>query len=215
MNNSACLSAKHIIRNPILAAASMLLFVSANAGHPQTARIPEPPAPEPISLTELPVHPVAQDGPGACTAAINPRRTGCVDPNNMMFQAGSFLPDGHHVLALVHFVGAPAAPDPASIYAGGQIIIVKTDGGKFSNGDPWKCITCGVPAKNTIGIGNDQSYPQSFRDGKRILEGTNIVDCSPYLLTDDRCKADSVHIFPIRWNDKPDGSGPGGQVVCA
>jgi len=203
---------KHITVNAILVSSWMLLLVSANVDRAQAAQFPEPPAPEPISLRELPVPPVAQDGPGSCTTAQNPRRTGCLDPNYMTFQAGSFLPDGHNVLALVHFVGAPAAPDPASIYAGGQIIIVKTDGTKFSNGDPWKCITCGVPAKNAMGTGNDHSYPQSFRDGKRILEGTNIVDCSPYLLIDDRCKADSVHIFPIRWNDKPDGSGPGGHL---
>jgi hypothetical protein len=130
----------------------------------------------------------------------------------MTFQSGSFLPDGRHVLALVHFAGAPAAPDPARIYDGGQIIIVKTDGGKFSNGDRWKCLTCGVPAQNAIGINKAQDYPQSFLDGKRVLEGTNIVDCSPYQLADDRCNADTVHVFPIRWNDRPDGSGPGGHM---
>jgi hypothetical protein len=130
----------------------------------------------------------------------------------LSFQSGSFLPGGHHVLALVHFTGAPAAPDPASIYQGGQIIVVKTDGTKFSNGDPWKCVTCGVPTQNAFGVGSDQSYPQTFLDGKRILEGTNIVDCSPFKLTDDRCTADRVHIFPIRWNIRPDGSGPGGNI---
>ena len=179
----------------------------------EQARIPKPPAPEPIEVTELPLPPTApSSNPGACTAAVNPNRTGCIDSAPLKFQSGSFLPNGHSVLALVYFVGAPAAPDPASIYDGGQIIIVKTDGTKFPNGDPWKCVTCGVPAKNAIGIGKDQSYPQTFLDGKRILEGTNIVDCSPFVLTDDRCTADRVHIYPIRWNVHPDGSGPGGNI---
>ena len=175
--------------------------------------LPKPPAPEPIEVTELPLPPVApSDTPDACTAAINPHRTGCIDTAPLSFQSGSFLPDGQEALARVHFIGAPAAPDPASIYQGGQIIIVKADGTRFSNGDPWKCITCGVPAKNAIGIGTDQGYPQSFRDGKRVLEGTSIVDCSPYLLADDHCTADKIHIYPIRWNITPDGSGRGGSI---
>jgi len=175
--------------------------------------LPKPPAPEPIAITELPLPPTAPSSdPGACTAAVNPNRTGCTTSAPLTFQSGSFLPDGHHVLALVHFTGAPVAPDPASIYQGGQIILVKTDGGKFPNGDAWKCVTCGVPAENALGVGPDQTYPQSFLDGKRIMEGTNIVDCSPFLLTDDRCTADKVHIFPIRWNIRPDGSGAGGSI---
>src|SRR5579859_7555951 len=183
------------------------LCVSASFAAEQ-ARLPKPPAPEPIEVTELPLPPTApSSNPAACTAAVNPNRTGCIDPAPLKFQSGSLLPDGRSVLALVYFAGAPAAPDPASIYDSGQIIIVKTDGTKFSNGDPWKCVTCGVPAKNAVGIDKDQSYPQTFLDGKRILEGANIVDCSPYILTDDQCTADHVHIYPIRWNIKPDGSG--------
>jgi hypothetical protein len=143
---------------------------------------------------------------------INPNHTGCVDTHGLSFQAGSFLPDGHHVLALVHFVGAPSAPDPGSIYHGGQIILVKADGTKFSNGDPWKCVTCGVPAQNAASLNPDQSYPQSFADGKRILEGSNIVDCSPYQLPDDKCTPDRIHIYPIRWNIRSDGSGAGGSI---
>ena len=38
-----------------------------------------------------------------------------------------------------------AAPDPASIYTGVQLILLKISGA-FPNGDQWKCITCGVPA---------------------------------------------------------------------
>lgn len=179
----------------------------------QQIHVPNPPAPEPIVVSELSLPPAAPaDTPGACTSAINPHHTGCVDTHGLSFQAGSFLPDGHHVLALVHFLGAPAAPAQESIYQGGQIILVKADGTKFSNGDAWKCITCGVPAKNAIGLSPDQSYPQSFADGKRILEGSNIVDCSPYQLSDDKCTPDRVHIYPIRWNVHPDGSGKSGSI---
>lgn len=179
----------------------------------QEPRIPKPPASEPIEVTELPLPPaVPSNVPGACTASINPHRTGCIDTAPLSFQSGSFLPDGCSALALVHFVGAPAAPDPASKYEGGQIIIVKADGTRFSNGDTWKCITCGVPPQNSVAIGQDQSYPQTFLDGKRLLWGTNIVDCSPFMLTDDRCTADRVHIYPIRWNVTPNGSGPGGNL---
>jgi hypothetical protein len=188
--------------------ALLCVRVSSQQGH-----IPDPPSPEPIEITELPLPPAApSDTPGACTAEINPHRTGCVDTHALSFQSGSFLPDGRHVLAMVHFVGAPAAPDPASIYQSVQIILVKADDTKFSNGDPWKCITCGVPVQNAVGTNPDHSYPQSFADGKRILEGSNIVDCSPYRLTDDRCTSEHVHIYPIRWNIHPDGSGPGGVI---
>ena len=174
---------------------------------------PKPPAPEPIEVTELPLPPAAPGhGVGACTPVVNPHRTGCIDSAPLSFQSGSFLPDGHHVLASVHFVGAPAAPDPASLYDGGQIILVKTDGTRFPNGDPWKCITCGATDRASIGATYIQDYPQSFRDGKRILAGANVIDCSPYRLSEAGCTPDHVHIYPIRWNVRADGAGPGGNI---
>ena len=195
---------------------AMCVILASCVFHPAAAqepRIPRPPAPEPIEVTELPLPPSAPSNEsGACTSAINPHRTGCIDTAPLSFQSGSFLPDGHSAVARVRFVGAPAAPDPASKYEGGQIIIVRADRTKFSNGDAWKCITCGVSPQQAFGIGKDQSYPQTFLDGKRILWGTNIVDCSPFMLTDDRCTAERVHIYPIRWNVTPDGSGPGGNM---
>jgi len=190
-----------------------VLLVSSTSVLGEQPQPPKPPTPEPIELHELPLPPAApENGIGTCRAVTNPHRTGCIDPAPLSFQSGSFLPDGRHVLALVHFIGAPAAPDPASIYDGGQIIIVKTDGTRFPNGDSWKCITCGVPTENRLGIAPDQSYPQAFVDGKRILEGTNIVDCSPLLVTDVRCTPEHVHIYPIRWNVHLDGSGRGGSI---
>jgi hypothetical protein len=129
-----------------------------------------------------------------------------------IFQAGGYLPDGRHVIAKVTFVGAPAAPAPASIYEGEQIIIVKTvDGEKFSNGDTWKCITCGVPAQNSIGRLPTNDYPQAFREGKRILAGANIIECA-FDLTSDKCTPGKTHIYPIRQINKADDSGPGAQI---
>lgn len=195
----------------VLSGVSLCLVLPVSAA--QKTNLPKPPKPEPVEVTKLMLPPASPSADvDACKAAINPHRTGCVDTHALSFQAGSFLPDGRHVLALVHFVGAPAAPDPASIYEGGQIILVKADGGRFSNGDSWKCVTCGVPAENAVGLNPDQSYPQSFADGKRILEGSNIIDCSPYQLSDDRCTPKQVHIYPIRWNIHSDGSGKGGSI---
>ena len=174
---------------------------------------PKPPAPEPIEIAELPLPPATPgNGVGACTSSVNPHRTGCINPAPLSFQSGSFMPDGHHVLASVHFAGAPAAPDPASVYDGGQIILVKTDGTRFPNGDPWKCITCGAADRTSIGTNVIQDYPQSFRDGKRILAGTSVIDCSPYRLTEAACTPDRVHIYPIRWNVRADDTGPGGHI---
>jgi hypothetical protein len=89
---------------------------------------------------------------------------------------------------------------------------VKSDGTTFPNGDPWKCITCGVPEENRRGMHEGFDYPQPFNDGKRILAGRNIIDCSPHRLTDERCTAAATHIYPIYWQDTADGSGPGGSM---
>ncbi len=179
----------------------------------QQSQTPRPPAPEPVIITELPLPPTAPaDSVGACTAIINPHRTGCVDPSPNNNQSGSFLPDGRHVLVYSRFTGAPAPPDPGSIYQGDQIILISTDSSRFPNGDSWKCVTCGALPQNSVGITPTRDYPQSFADGKRILTGTNIIDCSPYLLTDERCTGERVHIYPIRWNVRADGSGRGGNI---
>ncbi|WYZ35202.1 hypothetical protein EsH8_I_001478 [Colletotrichum jinshuiense] len=175
------------------------------------AGIPPPPEPEPITVTELPLPPVtANTGVGGCSTKINPRGTGCIGQSPAL-QNGNFLPDDHHVLATVTFAGAPASPDPASIYSGPQLIIVKVDGTTFPNGDAWKCITCGVPQENQIGRSELLDYPQSFGDGKRVLAGPHIIECSTKL-SSDSCTPDQVHIYPIRWNTAADGSGPGGRI---
>jgi hypothetical protein len=174
---------------------------------------PPAPAPEPIAVDELPLPPTAPStAVGACTADVNPNGTGCLDPGIGALQSGGFLPDGHHVTARTTFAGAPSAPDPTSIYSGDQIILVKTDGTAFSNGDPWKCLTCGVPPENAMSVNSDLSYPQPFRDGMRILAGTNVVDCSPHLLADDSCTPAETHVYPLRWANKADPNGSPGNL---
>ncbi|KAM0202621.1 hypothetical protein ACHAQI_010792 [Fusarium lateritium] len=173
-----------------------------------------PPNPEPISLTTLPLPPVSPgNDTGACTSNVNPNGTGCMTlASNEDFQAGGFLPDGKHVLVHITFTGAPPFPDPASIYSGSQIIIVKTDGKVFSGGSPWKCLTCGLDKENTRGASPTYSYPQAFGDGKRILFGTNILDCGKNQLVEAACTPARTHVYPIRWNTSPDGSGLGGAI---
>ncbi len=171
-----------------------------------------PPKPEPINVTELPLPPTAPStAEGACTVAINPRRTGCINIAVGDFQAGDFTPDGNHVVANVEFVGAPAAPDPASIYAGQQLILIKADGTKFKNGDSWKCLSCGVPAANAISIDPKKDYPHVFRSGKKALWGHNILDCGSVPLTSDGCTPSRAHIYPIHWPISADGTGAGGS----
>ncbi|PMD28820.1 hypothetical protein L207DRAFT_446536 [Hyaloscypha variabilis F] len=174
----------------------------------QRSSVPPPPAPEPITVVELPLPPVSQ---GACTLEINPHGTGCMSPD-YFFQSGNFLPDDNHVVALLNFTGAPAAPDPASIYSGLQAILIKADGTTFPNGDPWKCVTCGVPAENMVGSTPLSTNPQAFKDGKRMLAEYNVVDCGDALLADADCTPDKVYIYPIRWNVEVDGSGTGGSI---
>jgi hypothetical protein len=196
-----------------LIASCCLTAVAARPAASEPSQVPPPPPPEPIVVQELPLPPTApSDAAGACSATVNPYRTGCISASSFALQSGSFLPDGRHVVALVQFAGAPAAPDPASIYSGAQLIIVKTDGTVFANGDAWKCVTCGAPPQNAVGIGPTREYPQTFRDGRRLLAGSNVFDCSPYLLTDAACTPDKLHAYPIRWNVTADGSGPGGEI---
>ncbi|KXJ96271.1 saponin hydrolase precursor [Microdochium bolleyi] len=186
-----------------------------------SAALPPPPQPEPIQVVTLPLPPaIASSDVGACSTDINPRGTGCIvqrgggadDLGGGSFQQGDFLPDGNHVLAMVKYQGSPAAPEPASIYAGEQVIIVKTDSSTFPNGDSWKCLTCGVPKDNSVGRSPQYDYPQAFNDGKRLLIGNNVLDCGEHDLASIDCTPERTHIYPLRWNVSPDGSGAGGMV---
>lgn len=195
-----------------------------------------PSVPEPVSIRELPLPPTAPSAtPGSCTRQVNPHGTGCMSASEYGTSEGpSYTWDGHHVLLTVIFEGAPAAQDPASIYSGVQVIAIKTDGSHFPNGDAWKCLTCGVPDANALGINREVpnpmlagfglrgskppvfdhpqplfDHPQPFHDGKRVLVGTNILDCGPYKVTDMACTPQRVHIYPISWHGTVDEKGAG------
>lgn len=176
-----------------------------------STNIPLPPGPEPIALVKLPHPPAIPDNakPGDCTEYINPNGTGCISQTSENFQAGGFLPDGKHILMLVEFVGAPSKPDPASAYSGLQVLAVKTDQTAFDNGDSWKCLSCGV-TKPLDDL--DLSYPQAFKDGKRALVGSNILECHDGFLVGPDCTFNNTVLHPIRWNTSPDGEGTGGAI---
>ncbi|OOF96170.1 hypothetical protein ASPCADRAFT_130491 [Aspergillus carbonarius ITEM 5010] len=180
--------------------------IAACAGH---ANIPPL---ESIDVVELPLPPVvATDEPGACTRTVNPHGTGCMGRHSEL-NGGSFSPDSNYVLASVNFTGAPHAPDPASIYTGVQLIMVSTNGSVFSTGDPWKCLTCGVPDAHQVGSTALDVYPQTFTDGRRALVGNNIVECRAGLLSSDQCTSNNTYIYPIRLSNTADDSGEGGTI---
>lgn len=189
---------------------TLALAVGANLIVAQS--VPSPPSPESFEIVELPLPPVSSStDEGACTPTINPRGTGCIGRASAEFQAGDFTPDGNNVIVNVEFVGAPAAPDPASIHSGEHVILIKADGTNFSTGDPWKCLSCGVPAANAVSLDPERDYPHVLRSGTKALWGHNILDCGGELLESDTCTPNNTHIYPIHWPTTADGSGKGGS----
>lgn len=160
--------------------------LGASAGPPEAG-------PEPISISKLPLPPTAPET-GTC---MHP--TGCIDAGrDGITGMRTFTWDGNHVLVAITYAKAPAAPDPASIYNGNQLILVKTDRTAFAKGEGWKCLTCGVPAANRVGANvNNLSYPEAFRDEKRVKVGNSILDCGPNKIIDAACTPQNTHIYPI------------------
>lgn len=226
--------------NALLAMAALLFptigngaaLVATEAMLPEVRDNPPAPRPEPVAISQLPLPPTSpSDAVGACTRVVNPRGTGCLSASDLGIQEGpGYMWDNRHVLLTVFFSGAPAAPDPSSAYNGPQVIAIRTDGTVFPNGDPWKCLTCGVPEDNRRGtmVSDDPmaasglpgttvprparmplDHPQAFPDGKRALAGSNVIDCSPYLLTSVQCTPERLRIYPVRWGRAADGSGKG------
>ncbi|KAG4410948.1 hypothetical protein IFR04_015922 [Cadophora malorum] len=175
--------------------------------------IPEPPVPEFFEITQLTLPPaINTTATGACTASINPRRTGCIYyQENYDFQSGDFTPDGKHVVVSVNFTGAPASPDPASIYSGAQVILISADGTNFPNGDAWKCMSCAVPAENKQSLDPVIDYPHVFRGGTKILWGHNVLDCNGELLAGPSCTPNRTNIYPIFWPVSTNATAAGGS----
>lgn len=189
--------------------------------------VPPPPNPEPVVVQSLPLPPTApSDEPGACTLQVNPRGTGCMSAKaDGIIEGPAYMWDAMHVLLAVQFTGSARG----STYDGPQVIAIKTNGKLFPNGDPWKCITCGTPAQArkyanpavTDGGGRQAGpgdnwmrvdHPQAFPGDRKMLAGTNVVDCGPHKLTDEACTPDRLRIHPIRWDTSADGGGPGGSM---
>lgn len=202
------------LRTISLVAVTMLAFSACSSGDSddasgdatttsepdEAASAPPPPEPEEVELERLPVPPVPADG--ACDLAANPQ--GCV---TTIDQVGGFI-DATTISANVVFDGAPDSP-----FTGSQVIAIKTDGSTFDNGTPWKCLTCGLPPENLNGLSASvrTSDLEPFNDGRRMLAGQAILECSaPFTSTE--CTPENTSLHPIRWNTSPDGSGPGGSM---
>lgn len=201
----SCPAVNNMRFNKLSVAQALLSLTASRVLASQHDSINTPaPEPEPIEVYELPLPPtIANTTEGACTLDINPRGTGCITQWGLI--SGDFSPDGRHVLAGATFVGAPAD----SIYTGAQLFYIKVDGTTFPNGDPWKCITCGVPVANQNGVTLSVDYPQTFTDGTRAMAGTIIIDCGSAQLTSAACTPNSTHFYPIRVSDTADDDGTG------
>ena len=169
---------------------------------------------EQVKLSELPAPPTAPStDAGSCTQAINPHGTGCLSPAwGALGAVGTYYPSSDYTLVGAVFAGAPSS-GPAAAYNGPQVLLVHTDGKTFPNGDPWKCLTCGVayPANfGGVSGNNDFTYPiNGFHDGKRALAGSAIIDCGQYEFSDDKCTSAQVHAYPLYWDN---GTGKPGQL---
>ena len=171
------------------------------------------------TISELPVPPTApSDAVGSCTAAVNPHGTGCVSGAWGGIGSPGVYYDPHYILTGVFFAGAPAS-GPSSVYKGPQVLLLKTDGTVFPNGDAWKCLTCGVAfgpdivtgSTASAGTGNGLQYPppHALPGDHKALVGNGILECGPngatYDLADPRCTPANTRVNPIYWGDTPLG----------
>lgn len=186
------------------AAAAVLALAAALAGPPTSmaaaADASSTTRPR-VDMQQLPVPPtVPQDG--VCT-----HPTGCVSADWSGIGTPGPARDPKYVFLGITYSGAPDS-GPASVYRGNQVLVVRTDGGAFPNGEAWKCVTCGV----SLGPDIDTSqlvYPPAneLPDRKRVLVSNGILECGPdgatYAVTDPRCTPANTRITPIYWNGKP------------
>jgi hypothetical protein len=160
--------------------------VEAGRTIPDLSGLPTPPEPETVKLSRIELPPPPTNG----TCDLAQHVQGCVGD---LGQAGGYI-DEHHVTTNVTFAGAPGTP-----FDGQQLIVIDLDG-TFSNGTPWKCLTCGIPAANLHGLAPGSSdYPQPFNDGKRVLVGTSILQCED-LLVSDACTPETTSRYPLWWD---------------
>jgi hypothetical protein len=155
----------------------------------------------PVRISQVPLPPtIRSQTAGSCSTAVNPHHAGCISGVG----SPGFYWDSAYVLDGVNYAGAPAAPDPGSIYTGNQIIAIKTNGTTFPNGDAWKCITCGIPAAN-VGQGVQvTNYPptRALPGDRGAMVGNGILSCGRYALTSIECTSAREHIYPIDLDGK-------------
>ena len=136
---------------------------------------------------------------------MNPQ--GCITAVN---DAGAFI-DPDHALANVAYSGAAA-----SIFNGNQLVAIKMNGGTFSNGTPWKCLTCGIPRRtgtaSPIMPGGSGGYPMAFQDGHRMHREPAPSTGATSRGSPTPARPLNTYRYPIRWNVTPDGSGAGGAI---
>lgn len=185
-------------------AAAVLVFAAALAG-PQTSLAAVADASSTaqprVDIKELPVPPtVPQDG--VCT-----HPTGCVSADWSGIGTPGPTRDPKYVFLGITYAGVPES-GPASVYSGNQVLVVRTDGTTFPNGEAWKCITCGVSYGSEIDT-SQLVYPPAneLPDRKGVLVSNGILECgadgAEYAVTDPRCTPANTRITPIYWNDKP------------
>lgn len=186
----------------VLLASACLLQACMGDGEDRPGEIPEvrfnppPPNAESIVVRHLPLPPSAPlDSEHNVIEGGCEHPTGCMDPGYHGIGEGpSYMWDNEHVLLPVLYAGAPQG----SSYTGQQVVAVKTTpDAVFANGEPWKCISCGVPQGNQAGRNAAVDHPQAFHDGTRVLAGRNVISCGVHRLTDDACSPERTHIYPI------------------
>ncbi|MGD6741752.1 hypothetical protein ACOKM3_07925 [Streptomyces sp. BH106] len=154
-----------------------------------------------VDIKELPVPPTVPQN-GVCT-----HPTGCVSADWSGIGTPGPARDPKYVFLGITYAGAPDS-GPASVFRGNQVLVVRTDGSTFPNGEAWKCVTCGVSYGTDIDT-SQLVYPPAneLPDRKRVLVSNGILECGAdgvkYAVTDPRCTPARTKITPIYWNDKP------------
>ncbi|MFJ9180556.1 hypothetical protein [Streptomyces sp. NPDC102360] len=184
------------------AAAALVLAATLSGTQASTAADTSAATSQPrVNVKELPVPPAVPED-GACT-----HPTGCVSAEWSGIGTPGPARDPRYVFLGITYAGAPDS-GPASKYSGNQVLVVRTDGTTFPNGEAYKCLTCGVSYGSDIDT-SQLVYPPAneLPDRKRVLVGNGILECGPegaeYAVTDPRCTPANTRIKPIYWNDKP------------
>ncbi|MET7477019.1 hypothetical protein ABZT17_21980 [Streptomyces sp. NPDC005648] len=183
-------------------AAAVLMLAAVLSGTRVQAADASPAADGPrVDIKELPVPPTVP-ADGICT-----HPTGCVSADWSGIGSPGPARDPKYVLLGITYAGAPDS-GPASVYTGNQVLVVRTDGTTFPNGEAWKCLTCGVSYSSDIDT-SQFVYPPAneLPDRRRVLVSNGILECGPhgadYSVTDPRCTPANTRVTPIYWNDKP------------